>query len=158
MRHKLTKWAGMATVLLLAQVAHPSENENPGWQYSWEVGLIPEDRGEKIFAKVGPNGIVLVVDRQRRMNRGRVLVRGTFENVSTKSWQYTFEVRLAAPRKQGFSRGPTIIGSGRYQTPVLRPGELHRWELEMNVTDIADIADGAIGNVVVRDADGKRVQ
>lgn len=135
-----------------------AEDAIPQWEFKWELGLIPKEKRELIIFKADRNGALLIVAKDTPVERKKVIIRGTFENQSTHPWQYTFEIRLGAPRKQGFNRGRAVAGSGKYQTPVLKPGELHKWEIEVEVTDIESIADGAIGNVVVRWPDGKKYE
>ena len=43
---------------------------------------------------------------------------------------------------------PPIIGSWRYQTPVLQPGEIHQFEVKVPVTEVGDVVSYEIGNIV----------
>lgn len=90
----------------------------------------------------------MITDTSPTIDRNSVVIRGTFENTSRMPYRYTFEFRLAGKQPpSNFKTSAPILGSTRYQTPILQPGELHRWELIMRVTDVYDIASGDIGNV-----------
>ena len=114
----------------------------PRWSAQYMMGLIHEDQ-PNIYVKA-TSGRVLV-DRYPDIDRNNIMVRGTFLNQSTQSYRYTFEVRAAGDEGIGGDRN--LVGSWRYQTPVLGPGELHEFEVKMPVKNVAYVEEIQVGNV-----------
>lgn len=120
----------------------------PAWYYTWQIGYINSGNRQTTFVKTNDDGTVVFVGDKTSVDRRQIILRGTFENLSRAAYRYTFEIRVA-------ESGPYLTGlpvssgisSTRYQTPVLQPGELHRWEVKMSVNDALQIRTVGIGNV-----------
>jgi len=119
------------------QAAKPIDSPRQSIQYS--LHLI--DRGGN-YRRVYRNedGYVTLRD-VRDYDRSHVVVRGNLKNESAAAYRYSFEIRLA-------TRNKDIIGSWRYQTPVLTPGQIHQFEVKVPVTNAAQIQIYDIGNIV----------
>lgn len=120
----------------------------PRWYYTWQIGYINNGNRQTTFVKTNDDGTVVFVGDRTSIDRRQIIVRGTFENTSRAAYRYTFEIRTAesGPYLTGLSTGGGIT-STRYQTPVLQPGDLHRWEVKMSVNDALQVRTVGIGNV-----------
>jgi len=117
----------------------------PNWSAQYMLGLIDHQR-QTIYVE-STHGDVLV-KQYPSVDRGNVMVRGTFLNKSLAPWRYTFDIALAGEEKIGLQTGgANLTGSWRYQTPLLGPGELHTFEVKVPVHNVRDINVIQIGNV-----------
>src|SRR5690606_16366562 len=93
--------------------------------------------------------LVYFTGEKTTVDRRNVLLRGTFENRSTQPYRYTFDVGVVedSTGNDFFRVRDGLTARTRYQTPVLQPGELHRWEVKLSVNDSLDIRTAGIGNV-----------
>lgn len=123
----------------------------PDWTAQYQMGVIYHD-GNELYVKATDGSIF--VDADQDIDRRNILVRGTFLNKSAVAWRYTFEIRAGGVER--FRRGRRIVGSWRYQTPLLDPGELHEFEVKMPVDDVSHVRVLQIGKVVAdRPAQGE---
>lgn len=116
----------------------------PKWNARYQMGLIQSDQ-EVIYVR-SHHGSTLV-EVHPDIDRRNVKVRGTFENRSEAAWRYTFEIRIAKGERDPKTRRRIVIGSWRYQTPLMGPNDLHEWEVTVPVTDVGLIDVVQIGNV-----------
>lgn len=132
------------------KLARARKAQAPAWTYTWQLGYISLGTNTTTFIKTGPDGTVFFTGDSTNVDRRQLKLRGTFENRSTKPWRYTFDIRVA---EQGYGGLPAsgryrhISATTRYQTPVLGPGELHRWEVTLTVEDSLQVRTADIGNV-----------
>lgn len=117
----------------------------PRWNARYEIGLIRVDNPTVYLTDI--NGRVFI-DQYPTAERHKVKVKGSFLNRSLMPWRYTFEIRIASTDPIGLN-GRKVLASWPYQTPLLTPGELHNFEVEMTLKggDIGDIDIVQIGNV-----------
>jgi len=115
----------------------------PDWSAQYQMGVVYEG-GQELFVKTTDGSVF--VDADQDIDRRNILVRGTFLNKSARAWRYTFEVRAGGVER--FGRPRRIVGSWRYQTPLLDPGELHEFEVKMPVDDVSRVRILQIGNVL----------
>lgn len=117
----------------------------PDWDADYILGLI--DREAQTLYVRSTDGRLLL-EQYPTVDRRNVMVRGTFLNQSHAPWRYTFEIRVASDSLPGLPKPPTtVIGSWRYQTPLLSPGQLHPFEVKIPVTDVRYVDLIQIGNV-----------
>lgn len=117
----------------------------PRWNARYEIGLIRVDNPTVYLTDI--NGRVFI-DQYPTAERHKVKVKGSFLNRSLMPWRYTFEIRIASTDPIGLN-GRKVLASWPYQTPLLTPGELHNFEVELQLKggDIGDIDIVQIGNV-----------
>lgn len=123
--------------------------DRPRWDADYRVGLMYTG-GVDSTVYVSPRSGKVIVDEYPDIDRKNILIEGTFENKSKQPWRYTFEFRVSGRRQVRailLSDKHNIIGSARYQTPVLEPGELHRFTLKVPVTNVAYIEVYELGNM-----------
>jgi len=115
----------------------------PNWSAQYQMGVIYED-GDELFVKTTDGSVF--IDGDNDIDHRNILVRGTFLNKAAAPWRYTFEIRAGGAER--FTGSRRIIGSWRYQTPLLDPGELHEFEVKMPVDHVSRVRVIQIGNVV----------
>ncbi len=119
--------------------------DEPRWTVQYSLGLIDNGGGIRIL-KPTIAGVVSIRDIGN-YDRNHVAIRGNFKNESLTPYRYTFEIRIGG-RPTLANNPPKIIGSWRYQTPLLQPGEIHQFEVKVPVTHAASVTTYEIGNVV----------
>lgn len=122
----------------LPEAPLPPDPTAPRWDVDYKIATIPRDQGETIY--VDPVIGDVLLQRFPQIDRGHIMVRGTFQNRSAVPYRYTFEIRLG----DAFER---IIGRWRYQTPPLWANELHQFEVRVPVEDVGLIRTYQIGNI-----------
>jgi len=116
----------------------------PRWDAQYQMGVIDKDQ-QVIYVRTH-HGSTLV-EMHPGIDRKNVKVRGTFENRSEAPWRYTFEIRVARAERDPKTKRRQVIGSWKYQTPLLGPNDLHPWEVTVPVTEVRWIDVVQIGNV-----------
>jgi hypothetical protein len=98
---------------------------------------------------VSSDGDAAVIQSLDEYDRQRVVVEGSFLNRSTSPYRYGFDIAVGYKARAGVlvAAHPTIVGRRAYQTPVLQPGELHSFRVEIPVDDIAYAQICDIGHV-----------
>lgn len=126
------------------QEQEQAERMQPRWRVTWELGFIEAGTNKTTFLRSDAEGNIIFHDSEYpAIDRSQVIVRGTFENESDVAYRYTFD--FVASRSGLF--GGNILGRSRYQTPVLAPGQLHRYEFQMTVTDTYRIRRAYVENI-----------
>jgi len=143
-RHRLQKQMVQQAEREADAIEEAREAAAPRWDARYQMGLIDNDQ-QVIYVR-SHHGSTLV-EIHPEIDRKNVKVRGTFENRSEAPWRYTFEIRIAKAERDPKTKRRQVIGSWRYQTPLLGPNDLHEWEVTVPVTDVALIDVVQIGNV-----------
>ncbi len=126
--------------------------DDPRWTVQYSLGLIESgSTGGIRILKPTVAGVVVIRDYQN-VERYHVAIRGNFKNESLTPYRYTFEIRIGGKANVA-GRPPRIIGSWRYQTPLLEPGEIHQFEVKVPVTHVANVQTYEIGNVTADNPD-----
>lgn len=126
----------------------PEQRPNASLQYA--LGLIDLGGGSVTIVQTSTDvfGHRRVRVREHpNIDHDNVLIRGTLANESQLPYRYTFEIRIGGKTRVAAAK-PPIIGSWRYQTPVLQPGEIHQFEVKVPVTEVGDVVSYEIGNIV----------
>lgn len=111
----------------------------PAWNVDYKIAAVPTGTtSESVY--INPVSGDVLLSRYPDIDRKHIMVRGTWQNKSAAPWRYTFEIRIA-------DKIGRIIGSWRYQTPLLSPNELHQFEVKVPVTDVGQIEHYQIGNI-----------
>jgi len=114
----------------------------PQWKIDYRLATIPlENNRGPLLVRGDPAGEVFIdVNAGPRIDRENVIVRGTFQNTSAATHRYTFEIRIA----DSFGN---VIGTWRYQTPILTADELHEFSVKVPVADVSLVRTYQIGNI-----------
>lgn len=155
-RAKMVRRAAMDKAKRAAAVAKAARNEdstdeadesddpsNPRYRVDYKVSLIYTGESDTIvyrtFDPLRPELAHTIIEKHPNVDRKNVHIEGSFQNTSTKPYRYTFEIRLAKQNR--------IIGSARYQTPMLKPNILHQFKVKVPVENVKQITAYQIGNV-----------
>lgn len=124
------------------QAIAPPAADEPKWSLQYALGLIEPDGRLRIVHR-DDHGRLSIRDL-RSVDRNHVIVRGNIKNESTLPYRYTFEIRIAGGVRVDDT---AILGSWRYQTPMMTPGRIHQFEVKVPVTNVADVRRYEIGNI-----------
>lgn len=128
----------------------------PAWRYTWQLSLIQLGTETKTTVVTNADGSVYFdTDTDIVYDQEQVVLYGTFQNTSDKPYRYTF---LAAVAPSNFLKTPftrlkknQLSGYELVQTPVLQPGELYNWEVQVFVDSIRNLNRGGVTMVQVHD-------
>jgi hypothetical protein len=135
--------------------------ELPAWRYTWQLALIQTGTEVETSIRTYADGTVFIDEEQRpNYDPNRVLLKGTFQNTSDRSYRYTFVVGVtsAAWPNTPFNKltKKQLMSYELVQTPLLSPGELHNWETTLSVNSIRNLHRGGIGFVEVHERRSRR--
>ncbi len=139
--HQTTMKQAMDTARVESDQQRAEEDKlKPDWSVQTMVGLIDrEGNNPTIFVRVG-NDLLVAAESGSDIDTQRATIRGNFLNKSLAPWRYTFQINVLDENAvvQPNSRRP--LGSWRYQTPLLGPGDLHQFEVTIPVEDVRRIS------------------
>lgn len=132
----------------LQEAERKAIEEAPKWDLTYSLGFIKE-KGKDVVYVDTVTGEVLISDTTQ-YDPSNVMIRGVFTNQAKVPYRYTFEIGIGGKQPSTIFKPShaRVIGSWKYQTPVLAPGELHNFEVKVPlVADISEVANFEIGNI-----------
>lgn len=133
----------------------------PAYRYTWQMDLIETGTKTRTTIITQADGSVFVSENQRQLyDQETVMLYGTFQNTSDKSYRYTFVAGVTAGNwpKTPFTKlkKTQLIGYELIQTPLLRPGELHNWQAPVHVGSIRNLHRGGVTMVEISERNAGR--